>query len=75
MVLIYFFIQEKYNVWAAYLNMEYKYGTKDTLEAVFKRAVQESKVRSYLIRILYIFDPWMGISYIPFVIIDALNAI
>eukprot|EP01035_Chromulina_nebulosa_P016871 gene16871-22359_t len=34
---------EKFNVWIAYINMEYKFGTTDTLEKVFKRAVNESK--------------------------------
>jgi rRNA biogenesis protein RRP5 len=37
--------EEKYNMWVTYLNLEYKYGTSVTLEAVFKRSVQHSKVR------------------------------
>ncbi|KAJ2603240.1 rRNA biogenesis protein rrp5 [Coemansia sp. RSA 1721] len=32
--------QEKLNVWVALLNLEHRFGTKDTLEAVLKRAVQ-----------------------------------
>ncbi|KAJ1814570.1 rRNA biogenesis protein rrp5 [Coemansia sp. RSA 2598] len=32
--------QEKMNVWVALLNLEHRFGTKDTLEAVLKRAVQ-----------------------------------
>jgi hypothetical protein len=36
--------QEKYNVWIALLNMEHKYGTTETLEQAFTRAVAESKV-------------------------------
>lgn len=35
--------EEKFNVWIAYINMEYKYGNMTTLEAVFKRAIAESK--------------------------------
>jgi len=35
--------EEKYNIWQAYLNLEYKYGTMTSLESVFKRAVNESK--------------------------------
>ena len=35
---------EKFNVWVAYLNLEHKFGSMDTLEGVFGRAIQESKV-------------------------------
>ena len=31
-------------MWVAYLNLEHKYGTMDSLEKLFKRAVAESKV-------------------------------
>eukprot|EP01036_Dinobryon_divergens_P026442 gene26442-35097_t len=34
---------EKYNVWIALLNMEYKYGTTESLEKAFSTAVAESK--------------------------------
>ena len=34
---------EKFNVWVAYLNLEHKYGSMDSLEAAFLRAIQESK--------------------------------
>jgi hypothetical protein len=39
-----FFLQEKFNVWLALLNMEHKYGSMETLETAFARAVAESKV-------------------------------
>jgi hypothetical protein len=32
-------------VWLALLNMEHKYGSMETLETAFARAVAESKVR------------------------------
>lgn len=35
--------EEKMNVWIAYVNMEHKYGNMTSLDAVFKRAVAESK--------------------------------
>jgi rRNA biogenesis protein RRP5 len=35
--------EEKFNVWISYINMEYKYGDMASLDAVFKRAVMESK--------------------------------
>jgi rRNA biogenesis protein RRP5 len=35
--------EEKMNVWIAYVNMEHKYGNMASLDAVFKRAVAESK--------------------------------
>ena len=35
---------EKYNVWVALLNLEHKYGSMPSLEALFKRAILESKV-------------------------------
>jgi rRNA biogenesis protein RRP5 len=35
--------EEKFNVWISYINMEYKYGDMTSLDAVFKRAVIESK--------------------------------
>ena len=35
--------EAKYNVWVAFLNMEFKYGTGSHLESIFKRAVQHSK--------------------------------
>ena len=35
-------------MWMAWLNMEYKFGSTDTAEAVLKRAVNESKVRTGL---------------------------
>ena len=31
-------------MWVALVNLEYKYGTMDSLEAEFKRAVNESRV-------------------------------
>lgn len=34
---------EKYNIWIALLNLEYKYGGKDSFEETFKRANAESK--------------------------------
>ena len=34
--------EEKYNVWIAFINMEYKYGDMTSLESAFKRAVAES---------------------------------
>ena len=37
-------LQEKFNVWMALLNMELKYGTSQSLEKAFARAVAESKV-------------------------------
>jgi hypothetical protein len=37
-------VQEKYNVWIALLNLEHKYGSMETLEKAFARAVAESKV-------------------------------
>lgn len=40
------FLQEKFNVWLALLNMEHKYGSMETLETAFARAVAESKVRA-----------------------------
>ena len=39
---------EKYNIWVAWLNLEYQYGSMTKLEEVFKRAVQESKVNIVL---------------------------
>ena len=33
-------IEEKLNVWMAYLNLEYKYGGEKTFESIFKRAVE-----------------------------------
>jgi rRNA biogenesis protein RRP5 len=36
---------EKFNVWMALLNMEYKFGTSESLEKVFTQAIAESKVR------------------------------
>lgn len=39
------FLQEKYNVWIALLNMEHKYGSMETLEKAFTSAVAESKVK------------------------------
>jgi rRNA biogenesis protein RRP5 len=35
--------EEKMNVWIAFVNLEHKYGSMDTLNAVFKRAVAESR--------------------------------
>jgi len=35
---------EKYNVWIALLNMEHKYGSMETLDKAFTKAVAESKV-------------------------------
>ena len=34
---------EKYNIWVVYVNLENDFGDQATLDAVFKRAVQESK--------------------------------
>lgn len=35
---------EKFNVWVALLNSEHKYGTKETFDSTFAKAIQESKV-------------------------------
>lgn len=35
---------EKFNVWIALLNMEHKYGSMETLDKAFTKAVAESKV-------------------------------
>ena len=46
--------QEKLNVWVAFLNLENMYGTEETLNAVFKRALQyndQLKVYNQLIQI------------------------
>jgi rRNA biogenesis protein RRP5 len=40
---------EKYNVWMAYLNVEHKFGSMDSFEAVFKRATVESKVIKFIL--------------------------
>jgi len=37
--------EEKYNVWLALLNLEYKFGTMESLEALFKRAIAESRAK------------------------------
>ena len=35
--------EEKMNLWIAYVNLEHKYGTMDSLNKVFQRAVTESR--------------------------------
>lgn len=35
---------EKYNVWVAYLNLEYQFGDQASLDKAFSRAINESKV-------------------------------
>jgi rRNA biogenesis protein RRP5 len=42
-------LQEKFNVWMAWLNLEYKYGSKEALEQTLKQAETESKVASPLV--------------------------
>jgi rRNA biogenesis protein RRP5 len=37
---------EKFNVWMAWLNLEYKYGTKESLDQTLQQATRESKVHS-----------------------------
>jgi hypothetical protein len=39
-----YFTQEKFNVWVAMLNLEYKYGSKESLETLFLQALKETKV-------------------------------
>lgn len=38
---------EKYNIWMAWLNLEYKFGTSESLDKVYQQAINESKVRIY----------------------------
>ena len=40
---------EKFNVWVAWLNLEHKYGSMESLEAAFLRAIQESKSNYHLL--------------------------
>jgi rRNA biogenesis protein RRP5 len=47
---------EKLNVWIALLNLENKYGTDDTLEAVFKDAARHNDSKTIHLRLASIFD-------------------
>lgn len=47
---------EKYNVWLAWLNVEHKYGDKASFEAVFKRAVSESKGKYVHLQLAQMFE-------------------
>jgi len=47
---------EKLNVWIALLNLENKYGTDDSLEAVFKDAARHNDSKTIHLRLAAIFD-------------------
>jgi rRNA biogenesis protein RRP5 len=47
---------EKLNVWIALLNLENKYGTDDSLEAVFKDAARHNDSKTIYLRLASIFD-------------------
>lgn len=47
---------EKLNVWIALLNLENKYGTDDSLEAVFKDAARHNDSKTIHLRLASIFD-------------------
>ena len=48
--------QEKLNVWIALLNLENTYGSQDTLDAVFREAVQMNDAKTVYLRLLAILE-------------------
>lgn len=48
--------QEKMNVWIALLNLENTYGNEETLDAVFKEAVQANESETIHLRMIAIFE-------------------
>lgn len=48
--------KEKFNIWIAMLNMESSFGTKDSLEAVFKEAVKANEPKTIYLKLASILD-------------------
>ncbi|KAJ2723430.1 rRNA biogenesis protein rrp5 [Coemansia sp. Benny D115] len=48
--------QEKMNIWVALLNLEHRFGQKDTLEAVLKRAVQYMNPKHVYLQLAKIYE-------------------
>lgn len=57
---------EKLNVWIAYLNLEVRFGTQDSVDEVFKRACQVNDQQEVHQRLasIYIQEDKAGVSYI-----------
>ena len=48
--------EEKYNVWVAFLNLEHDYGDNNSLNNIFKRAIQESKGKYLHLNLADVFE-------------------
>jgi len=48
--------QEKLNVWVAFLNLEHKYGTPDTLAEVLKRAAQHNNPKHVYLHVADLYE-------------------
>lgn len=49
-------LKEKFNVWMAWLNLEYKYGSKDSLEQTLQQALVESKGKDIYLALAHTFE-------------------
>lgn len=45
--------KEKYNIWVALLNLEYKFGSKESLERIFSQSINENKVCCFILKYIF----------------------